>query len=212
MNEFNYPNTNNSRKHEIEEQLIAFQNNLQSWPQCIYQLSNRNSNQFVWFFYVSTIEATITRKWKFLDKNDRHRMRETLWNNYVNMTGPNTQRIQREKIAQLIALMGKREFPDEDPSYVRHIIELMRKNFALGIILLRTTSEEMVSTRDDVSTDRKKYFHSNVLICMPELFQMITKYLTIYSCAIGGKDISIVPNNLIDQELIESLPKDNRSE
>lgn len=210
LNEFNYPSTSNSRKHEIEEQLIEFQNNLQSWPQCMYQLSNRNGNQFVWFFHVSTIEAAITRKWKLLEKSDRLRMREALWSNYVNMIAANAPRIQREKVAQLLALMGKREFPDEDPAYVRHIIDLMRTNFALGVILLRTTSEEMVSTRDDVSTDRKKYFHSNVLMCMPEIFQLLTQYLTIYACAVGGKDFSFVPNNLVDRELIESLPKDDR--
>lgn len=160
LNEFNYPSTNNGRKHEIEKQLIDFQNNLHSWPQCLCHLGNNSANQFFWFFNVSTVEAAIVRKWRFLDKNDRKGMREALWNNYVNMSAANVPRIQREKIAQLIALMGKREFPDEHESYMRHVLELLKTNFPLGIILLRCTSEELVSTRDDIASDRKKYFHS----------------------------------------------------
>lgn len=148
------------RKHEIEKQLIEFQNSLHSWPQCLYQLSMNSSNQFLWFFNVSTIEATIVRKWKYLDKNDRIRMREALWRNYIGMSDSQVPRIQREKLAQLITLMGKREFPDEDPFYMNHIVELLKSNFVLGIVLLRVTSEEFVSTRDDISSDRKKYLHS----------------------------------------------------
>lgn len=206
LNEFNYPSTSNVRKHEIEKQLIEFQNNIESWPQCLYQLQNSASNQFFWFFNVSTVEATIARKWKFLDQNDRKRMREALWTNYLNMTVQNVPHIQREKIAQLIVLMGKREFPDEHATYMNHIVDLLKTNFPLGIILLRTTSEELVSTRDDIASDRKKYFHSSVSMCMPEVFQLLTQFLTIYAYATNGIDLTAMQN---DQKLIESLPKDN---
>lgn len=208
LNEFNYHSTSNVRKHEIEKQLIEFQNNLLSWPQCLYQLTNNGCNQFFWFFNVSTVEAAITRKWKHLDKHDRIRMRDALWNNYVNMDGGNVPRIQREKIAQLIALMGKREFPDEHSSFMCHIVELLKTKFPLGIILLRSTSEELVSTRDDIASDRKKYFHSNLSVCMPEVFQLLTQFLIIFTCGVNGIDLTLVPN--VDHKLIESLPKDNR--
>lgn len=210
LNEFNYPSTSNGRKHEIEKQLIDFQNNIQSWPQCLFQLQNSTSNQFVWFFNVSTIETTIAKKWKYLEKTDRMRMRDTLWHYYVNMSAGNVPRIQREKIAQVITLMGKREFPKEHDKYMSNIVNLLETKFPLGIILLRATSEELMSTRDDISSDRKKDFQSSVSMCMPEVFQLLTQFLTIYAYAINGADLELASNSgLVDQRLIESLPKDN---
>lgn len=217
LNEFNYPNTSNARKHEIEKQLIEFQNNLNSWPQCLYHLSNSNNttcnpsmnNNFFWFFNASTIEVAIIRKWKYLDDTDRLRLRDTLWNCYANLNASIVSRIQREKIAQLIALMGKREFPDKHSSYMYHLMELLKTDFILGITLLRSTSEELVSTRDDITSDRKKYFHSNLNICMPEVFQLLMQYIVIHTYGMNGIVLSTVPSNFLDQKLIQSLPKDN---
>lgn len=69
-------------------------------------------------------------------------------------------KIKREKIAQLLALMGKREFPDEHSTYMKHIVDLLNNNYNLGILLLRVTSEEAVSTKCDIYCDQKKYFQS----------------------------------------------------
>lgn len=211
LNEFNYPSTSNTRKHEIEKQLIDFQNDMRSWPQCLFQLSNpSNDHQFFWFFNASTVETVIIRKWKYLNESDRMRLRDTLWNNYVNLNVTTVSRVQREKIAQLIALMGKREFPDEHSSYMCHLVELLKTNFILGITLLRTTSEELVSTRDDITSDRKKYFHSNLSLCMPDVFQLLTQFLVIHAYGLNGIDLATVPSNFLDRKLIQSLPKDNR--
>lgn len=211
LNEFNYPTTSNARKHEIEKQLVEFQNDLRSWPQCLYQLGGlTNSHQFFWFFNASTVETAIVRKWKYLDRSDRMRLRDTLWNNYANFNVTAVNRAQREKVAQLIALIGKREFPDEHSSYMCHLVELLKSNFILGITLLRTTSEELVSTRDDITSDRKKYFHSNLSLCMPEIFQLLTQFLIIHTYGLNGIDFAMVPSNFIDRKLIHSLPKDNQ--
>lgn len=150
----------------------------------------------------------IIKKWKYLDRNDRMRMREALWTNYLNMATTNVPRIQREKIAQLIALMGKREFPDEHATYMNHIVDLLKSNFQLGITLLRSTSEEVMSTRDDIASDRKKYFHSNVSLCMPEIFELLTQFLTIQAYDINivhRKLIEDNPNNRINTSAIELL-------
>lgn len=211
LNEFNYPSTSNARKHEIEKQLVEFQNDLRSWPQCLFQLSNpTNGHQFFWFFSASTVEAAIVRKWKYLDDSDRMRLRDTLWNNYANLNVATVSRMQREKLAQLIALMGKREYPDVHSSYMCHLVELLKTNFCLGITLLRTTSEELVSTRDDIASDRKKYFHSNLSLCMPDVFQLLTQFLVIHAYGLNGIDLATVPSNYVDRKLIQSLPKDNR--
>lgn len=69
-------------------------------------------------------------------------------------------KIKREKFAQLLAMIGKREFPNENSAYMNHVNELISTNFNLGIALLKATSDELVSTKDDVSFDTKKKFHS----------------------------------------------------
>lgn len=210
LNEFNHPSTSNARKHEIEKQLLEFQNDLGSWSQCLYQLSSTNAHQFVWFFNASTIESAIVRKWKYLDIDDRQRLRDTLWNNYANLNVAAVSRVQREKLAQLIALIGKRQFPDEHSLYMYHLAELLKTNFILGITLLRSTSDELVSNREDVTSDRKKYFHSNLTLCMPEIFDLLTQFLVIHAYGLNGVDLTTVPSNFLDHKLIQSLPKDHR--
>lgn len=208
LNEFNHPSTSNARKHEIEKQLLEFQNDLRSWSQCLYQLSSLNQHPFTWFFNASTIEAAIVRKWKNLEKSDRQRIRDTLWNNYANLN-TSVSRVQREKLAQLIALIGKRQFPDEHSTYMYNTVALIRSNFILGISLLRLTSEELCSNREDITSERKKYFHTNLTLCMPEIFELLTQYLVIHAYGLNGIDLTTVPSNFIDHKLIQTLPKDN---
>lgn len=66
--------------------------------------------------------------------------------------------MQRDKIAQLIALIGKRQFPDENPQYVEQILMLIKSNFLMGITLLKSTFGEITSTKPDVTYQKKKNF------------------------------------------------------
>lgn len=66
--------------------------------------------------------------------------------------------MQRDKIAQLIALIGKRQFPDEHPQYVEQIVVLIKSSFLLGITLLKSTFSEITSTKPDVTHQKKKSF------------------------------------------------------
>ncbi|KAL9929157.1 exportin-6-like [Glossina fuscipes fuscipes] len=162
LHEFYTPTTPNARKRQIGVELLAFKNQSESWKTCLSAVSNATTfeqNHFLWFFATSTLDHTITRRWMQLGSSDRALLRETLWHTYANLACASAKR-QRDTYAQLIALLGKRQFPDEDPNYLAHCIALTKTNFSLGICLLRTTSEEVVSSREDVSTDRKQNFHS----------------------------------------------------
>lgn len=66
--------------------------------------------------------------------------------------------MQRDKIAQLIALIGKRQFPDEHPHYLEQILILIKSNFLMGITLLKSTISEITSTKPDVTYQKKKNF------------------------------------------------------
>lgn len=210
LNEFYHPATHNQRKHEIEDQLSSFKNQPSSWQQCICVLSSNccATNEFLWHFTASTLEHTITRRWTQLSHQEHSQLRENLWSRYANLPFDVSHR-QRDTIAQLIALVGKREFPDEHPEYIKHCIELTKMYFQLGVVLLRTTSEEVVSNRNDVSSDRKQYFQSCITQCMPEILEMLGTYLVIATCHLNGNALSAIPSHIADYRLYTSLPNDN---
>lgn len=163
LNEFYHPSTQNHRKKSIEHDLISFKNESQAWQQSLCYLDQLHGNQYLWFFMSSCLENAITRKWGQLQPIHRSQIRDFLWSTYVKLPLSAPAR-QRDTIAQLIALMGKREFPEDHPVYITHILELCRNNFQLGVVLLRITSEEVVSEKQDVSAERKKHFQ-NWLVC-----------------------------------------------
>ena len=84
-------------------------------------------------------------------------MRDYLWHIYSNFP-LNVGAMQRDKIAQLIGLIGKRQFPDEFPEFVSQILTLLKAKFILGITLLKSTFGEIISTKPDVTYQKKKNF------------------------------------------------------
>lgn len=66
--------------------------------------------------------------------------------------------LQRDKLAQLIALIGKREFPGEHAEFVTQIMSLTKMKFLLGVTLLKSTSYEICSTKIDCSHQQKSKF------------------------------------------------------
>ncbi|XP_037936402.1 exportin-6 [Teleopsis dalmanni] len=209
LDEFYQHSTSNVRRREIESQLINFKCQPEAWQLCLHVATSIESNQFLWVFCTSTLEHTVTRRWNQLHTSDRTLLRETLWNTYINFS-LSCPRRQRETFAQLIALMGKHEFPDEHPNYIMNCIELIKTKFPLGISLLRSTSEEVMNNRENISTDRKNYFHSCISLCIPDVVDLLTKYLIIAVCHVNEKNIHSIPNNILDYTLITSLPNDNQ--
>lgn len=84
-------------------------------------------------------------------------IRDMLWYIYSNF--PVTiGALQRDKMAQLIAIIGKREFPDHHADFVNQILALTKNKFILGITLLKATSQEICSTKIDCSHQQKSKF------------------------------------------------------
>ncbi|XP_017067628.1 exportin-6 isoform X2 [Drosophila eugracilis] len=214
LQEFYQPSTSNARKREIETNLLAFKSQPEAWQLClrVATASDITENQFLWFFSTSTLEHTITRRWTQLTTTDKTLLREALWNSYAQLgSTPNAAKRHRDTLAQLIALLGKREFPEQDPNYMQHCMELTKTRFQLGINLLRITSEEVVSNRGDLTTEWKQYFYSCISMCIPDVLDLVTKYLLIAVCHINGKDIqTTIPNTLLDFSLTSALPNDNQ--
>lgn len=100
---------------------------------------------------------TITKKWNKLQNSSKITIRDYLWLIYCNFP-TNVGAMQRDKIAQLIALIGKRQFPDEHPEFLNQVLSLLKSKFVIGITLLKATFNEITSTKPDVTYQKKKNF------------------------------------------------------
>uniref|UniRef100_A0A6B2EEA4 Putative nuclear transport receptor crm1/msn5 importin beta superfamily n=1 Tax=Phlebotomus kandelakii TaxID=1109342 RepID=A0A6B2EEA4_9DIPT len=167
--------TTNDKKQEIEARLRHWQQQELAWQQCLPHLGDFGAS--IWFFNASTVEVTICRGWEGLPASSRGMMRNTLWGVYVK-TSPE-MRFQRNKLAQLISLVGKREFPQGHSGYMNDVGNLLKGSFSLGILLLRSTSEEVTSTKEDVTSERKRHFQACVAVCVPDIFRLLNKFLTV---------------------------------
>lgn len=103
------------------------------------------------------MKVTITKRWNNLPNTNKVQIRDFLWLIYCNFP-LNVGAMQRDKIAQLIGLIGKRQFPEEHPEFVNQILQLIKSKFILGITLLKATFNEITSTKPDLSFQKKKSF------------------------------------------------------
>ncbi|XP_065074912.1 exportin-6-A-like isoform X2 [Ochlerotatus camptorhynchus] len=209
VNEFYHPGTSNARKHTIEGQLQQFQRAPHAWALCLQYLVQFN-NQYFWFFNVSTVEVTISQRWLSLDENHRAQIRESLWATYAGFSH-DIPGMQRDKVAQLIALIGKRQFPDEHPDYMNQVLELLKSKFILGVTLLRSTSDEITSTKADITSDRQKYLSYCVSMYLPSVFEILEKYaelcITRTSCK-NGISLAHLPPPFGDDSRVEQATMD----
>lgn len=100
---------------------------------------------------------TITKRWNNLPNASKVQIRDFLWLIYCNFP-LNIGAMQRDKIAQLICLIGKRQFPEEHPQFVNQVLQLIKSKFILGITLLKSAFNEITSTKPDLSYQKKKSF------------------------------------------------------
>lgn len=69
---------------------------------------------------MSTVEVTIQQRWPALDEAARVQLRDALWATYAAFSH-DIPGMQRDKVAQLVALVGKRQFPEEHPDYMSQV-------------------------------------------------------------------------------------------
>lgn len=186
--EFNSPHTDNQRKRTLDAQLTHHQADANAWPDALGALAHPpDADPYAWHFNATTVQLAITRRWSLdggggtsaqpLDAAQRQQMRDGVWQCFMSQLGTQPVRLKRDKLAQLIALMGKHDFPAEHPTYMAHVLQLLRQNFELGLALLRATSDELCSTRDDVTAQRRVEFHAALSSCMPEAMDVLLGYL-----------------------------------
>lgn len=60
---------------------------------------------------------------------------------------------------------------------MEQIVELVQKKFVLGVVLLRATCEELLSSRSDITTERKQHLSYCISVFLPSFIPAINEYL-----------------------------------
>lgn len=192
--EFHSPHTDNQRKRQLDAQLTRHQSDAHAWPEALAALAQPpDTDPYAWHFNATTVQLAITRRWTSASSSQqqqqpsggshqlgaplRQQLRDGVWQCFMSQLGTRPVRLKRDKLAQLIALMGKQDFPHEHGTYMAHVLQLLRQNFELGLALLRATSDELCSTRDDVTAQRRAEFHAALSGCVAEAMDVLVGYL-----------------------------------
>ncbi|KAK9752797.1 Exportin 1-like protein [Popillia japonica] len=177
MDEFYVRNISNGRKHEIETQLNNFSNQKDAWKFCVYFITN-TSSQYVSMYALSTIESVINRQWYSLEWDNRTQLKSTLYNFYVEQDNT-TSNFIRNKLAKLIVDIARYDWPQFYPEFFSNILQLLKSDRLqlLGLILLRTTSEELMNPRPDLNSYRKEELTRLLQQYIPQVFQILISIL-----------------------------------
>ncbi|XP_063983905.1 exportin-6 isoform X2 [Diachasmimorpha longicaudata] len=153
MTEFFSSNTTNERIRTIEQSLHEFTAQINSWRPCLHFLSS-TSNHFVSMFALTTLETTIGRRWPILPWEDRALIRSTL---YTLSLEHGVAPYVRNKIVKLVVDIAKHDWPHFYPDFYSNILQLLghKQTRLLGLIYLRTASEELATPREDLPIQRK---------------------------------------------------------
>ncbi|KAK9883135.1 hypothetical protein WA026_001329 [Henosepilachna vigintioctopunctata] len=177
MEEFFNQSTSNFRKHEIEQQLNAFKSSPHSWKLCLYFITH-TSSQYVVMFSLSMLETVIKQHWQNGDLNYKEQLRHVLYK-YLIENGNQAPHFLREKYAKLLVDIAREDWPHLYPTFMDNILELLKteSNLLIGLILLRTTSEEFMSTNNDIDKNRKEEIARLLHPYIPVVFQILTSIL-----------------------------------
>lgn len=153
MTEFFSPETTNERKHTIEHSFQEFAAQIDSWKPCLHFLSS-TSNHYVSMFALSTLETTIGRRWPILPWEDRALTRSTL---YTLSLERDVAPFVRNKVVKLVVDIARHDWPHFYPDFYSNILQLLdhKHTRLLGLVYLRTASEELATPREDLPMHRK---------------------------------------------------------
>ncbi|KAL3272659.1 hypothetical protein HHI36_014124 [Cryptolaemus montrouzieri] len=177
MEEFFNHSTSNARKHEIEQQLNAFKLSPHSWKLCLYFITH-TSSQYVVMFSLSILETVINQRWENGDLAYREQLRVILFE-YLIENGIQAPHFLREKYAKLLVDIAKEDWPHRYPTFMDDVLELLRteSNLLVGLVLLRTASEEFMSANTNLDKDRKEELARLLHPYIPIVFQILTRIL-----------------------------------
>lgn len=160
--------------------MLLLQRDGESWKFCLAGLADPSTDDHLKLFFFHCLENVIYQRWFQLNTYDKKTIRDHIWALFRNSN--TASRVQRNKLAQLIAIFGKRQFPTgEHEEYDKQIKLLLedRSTFILGVILLRANCEEIVNTRSDVTIMTRDSFSQAMAKCLISFVPILNQSLLV---------------------------------
>ncbi|XP_078274095.1 exportin-6 isoform X1 [Rhinoraja longicauda] len=177
MTEFFHSCTTNERKREIEELLNNFAQQIGAWQHCIYFLSNTR-NEYVMMYNLTVFENLINKMWLGVPSQDKMEIRSCLPKLLLahHKTMPY---FIRNKLCKVIVDIGRQDWPMFYHDFFSSTLQLIQapSTTPLGLIMLKTTSEELAYPREDLSVARKEELRKLLLDQVPAVLGLLTGIL-----------------------------------
>uniref|UniRef100_A0A8C5WGK7 Exportin 6 n=1 Tax=Leptobrachium leishanense TaxID=445787 RepID=A0A8C5WGK7_9ANUR len=167
MSEFFHSSTGNERKREIESLLNNFAQQLGAWRFCFYFLSSSHSD-YVLMYSLSVFENLINKMWLGVPSDEKIEIRSSL---------PKLLLAQHKalpsficnKLCKVIVDMGRQDWPMFYHDFFTNILQLIQtpSTTPLGLVMLKTASEELACPREDLSVARKEELRKLLLEQVP---------------------------------------------
>ncbi|CAH2307551.1 exportin-6 isoform X1 [Pelobates cultripes] len=174
MSEFFHTGTTNERKREIESLLNNFAQQLGAWRFCFYFLSSSHSD-YVLMYSLSVFENLINKMWLGVPSEEKMEIRSSL---------PKLLLAQHKtlpsficnKLCKVIVDMGRQDWPMFYHDFFTNILQLIQtpSTAPLGLIMLKTASEELACPREDLSVTRKEELRKLLLEQVPTVLGLLT--------------------------------------
>lgn len=177
MSEFFHDRTTNERKREIEELLNNFAQQIGAWRHCFYFLSN-TLNDYVMMYSLTVFENLINKMWLGVPSQDKMEIRSCLPKLLLTQHKSLPYFI-RNKLCKVIVDIGRQDWPMFYHDFFTNTLQLIQSpsTTPLGLIMLRTTSEELACPREDLSIARKEELRKLLLDQVPTVLGLLTGIL-----------------------------------
>ncbi|XP_007891868.1 exportin-6 isoform X2 [Callorhinchus milii] len=177
MTEFFHNCTTNERKREIEELLNNFAQQIGAWRHCLYFLSNTR-NEYVMMYSLTVFENLINKMWLGLPSQDKMEIRSCL-PKLLLVHHKSIPYFIRNKLCKVIVDIGRQDWPMFYHDFFTSTLQLIQapSTTSLGLIMLKTTSEELACPREDLSVARKEELRKLLLDQVPTVLGLLTGIL-----------------------------------
>jgi hypothetical protein len=129
-------------------------------------------------FALSTLESTINQQWANTDWQFHEELKNVL-HNFLIEKGNTAPHFIRGKYAKLLVAIAKQDWPTHYPNFFINLIELLKSepNQLIGLILLRTTSEELMGLHSSFENGRKDEITRLLYQYIPMVFDLLNSIL-----------------------------------
>ncbi|XP_071451131.1 exportin-6-A [Hetaerina americana] len=202
LEEFFSPGTSAQRRGDIEIRLSDFGSQHQAWKQCLTFAAHSN-NPHVAMYCLNVVEGVVARRWVGLEWEERAEARSALHELALStVCRAGRPPFLGAKVAKVLVGVARHDWPHFYPDFLTNVVQLIRSDgerCLLGLVLLRTASEELVgeggSGREEVlGSGRREELRRLLLSHLPDIISLLTDLLEASVIALTAEQDERRPN------------------